>query len=300
MFGLLIYFIHYLNQFLMKKLYFLFMGVAFAALFMNNARGPVIAQQRGYTGAPGDATGTCANCHNSGSFGASAKIEVFDSLGTTAVRSYQLGRLYTIRMTISVTAGTPSGYGFQMIDIRRRDSSNVKGFLPKSAQAANIGIDTITASRRVYAEHNGVLTSNVINVKWRAPATDLGTIAFFGAGNAVNTGGSSAGDNGTASTSVQLPSPISLGTKDLESNFSVSVSPNPTPAVATLLLNSKVASDVKVQVLDLQGRNVWQQSWAIGVGENQKSVDLGRFPRGAYMIQVIDNQNVVSKRIVKM
>lgn len=283
----------------MRKILYTFAAIATVLLFVNNATGPINVQQLGYTGAPGDQSNTCRTCHNTGTYGSSATLEVLDSLGTTVVTKYALGKQYTLRMTISVTAGTPSAYGFQMIDIRKKDSTNVKGFLPKAQQATNIGIDTIGTSKRVYAEHNAKLTSNVILVKWKAPSTDLGTIVFYGAGNAVNGNFTFAGDNGTPSVSVQLPSPISSGVNELAENVKVQLSPNPTPSTVSVELDSKVSKSLKIQVTDMMGRTVLSENWSVTVGQNQRSLDFHSFAKGAYMVQIIDNQDVISKKILK-
>ncbi len=284
----------------MKKVLYIFFGLATILVFVNNATGPVVRQQKGYTGAPGDQPNTCATCHNTGTFAPTATIQVFDSLGTTAVTKYALGRQYTIRLTITAGTGTPMAYGFQMIDIRRKDSTNVKGFLPKTDQALNIGIDTIAATGRVYAEHNAKLTTNVINVKWKAPTTDLGNIIFYGAGNAVNSGGSSADDNGTTSVNVQLASPITAGVNELADNINIVLSPNPTPSVVALQLDSKINKAVTIKIVDLIGRTVLSENWQISVGSNQRSVDLNPFNKGVYMVQIVEGKDIVSKKIIKI
>lgn len=284
----------------MKRIMYTFSAVALLFLFLNNARGPVVAQQKGYTGAPGDQAMTCITCHNTGTFAATATIQVFDAAGTTAVTKYALNTQYTIRLTITAASGTPTAYGFQMIDMRKSDNSNVKGFLPKASQAADIGIDTIAATGRVYAEHNAKLTSNIINVKWKSPTTDLGNIVFYAAGNAVNSGGSSAGDNGTASVSVQLPSPITSSVNELADNIQIQVSPNPTPSMAALVLDSKINKTVKIQVVDIAGRAVFSDKWNVTIGTNQRSVDLRDFSKGIYMVQIVEGQNVVSKKVIKL
>jgi hypothetical protein len=284
----------------MKKVLYTFYALATIFLFVNNATGPIVVQQLGYTGAPGDQPNTCATCHNTGTFAPTATIQVFDSLGTTAVTKYALGRQYIIRLTITATSGVPSAYGFQMIDIRKSDNSNVKGFLPKSDQAANIGIDTLRTSNRVYAEHNAKLASNIINVKWKAPSTDLGNILFFGVGNAVNSNFNFAGDNGTPSVSVQLASPISSSVNELADNIDIQLSPNPTPSMVALRLESKINKAVKIQIVDLAGRAILSENWGISVGTNQQSIDLKDFAKGVYMIQIVEGQNVVSKKVIKI
>jgi Secretion system C-terminal sorting domain/Reeler domain len=284
----------------MKKVLYIFSAVATILVFVNNAGGPIVKQQKGYTGAPGDQPSTCITCHNTGTFAPTATLQVFDAAGTTAVTKYALGAEYTLRLTITATSGTPTAFGFQMIDIRKKDSTNVKGFLPKTSQAADIGIDTITTTGRVYAEHNAKLTSNVINVKWKAPATDLGNIVFYAAGNAVNSGGTNAGDNGTASVSFQLASPISSGVNELADNINIQLSPNPTPSVVALRLESKLNKAVKIQIVDLTGRAILSENWNVSIGANQRSVDLKDYAKGVYMVQIIEGQNIVSKKVIKI
>lgn len=193
----------------MKKTFYIFSAIVTVLLFANNAAGPIVRQQKGYTGAPGDQANTCATCHNSGTFGASAKLEVFDSLGTTLVTKYALGRQYIVRMTISVTSGTPSA-------------------------------------------------------------------------------------------SVQLASPISSGINDLADNIKIQLSPNPTPSTVAVSLDSKIAKTVKIQVTDIMARTVLSENWAINVGQNVRSLDMQSFAKGAYMVQIIENQNIVSKKILKI
>jgi hypothetical protein len=284
----------------MKKIIYTFSAFAIFILFVSNVKGPVAIQQKGYTGAPGDQVSTCITCHNAGTFAPTATIQVFDAAGTTAVTKYALNTQYTIRLTITAASGTPTGFGFQMIDIRKSDNSNVKGFLPKASQAADIGIDTITATGRVYAEHNARLTSNVINVKWKSPITDLGNIVFYAAGNAVNAGGTNAGDNGTASVSVQLPSPITSSVNELANSISIQVSPNPTPSTVALSLDSKINKTVNVQVVDIAGRAIFSEKWNVTIGGNQRSIDLRDFSKGIYMVQIVEGQNVVSKKVIKL
>jgi Secretion system C-terminal sorting domain len=272
-------------------------------LFLNNSRGPAVAQKKGYTGSPvkgGTTEGTCQNCHNAGAFNPSAKLEVLDSAGTTAATSYQLGKLYTLRLTITAGAGTPSAYGFQMIDIRKSDSSNIKGFLSKDLQAANIGIDTIAdTEKRVYAEHNAKLTSNIVIVKWRAPATSKGAIVFYAVGNAVDGSGGSGADNGTSSVNVQLNDATSA-VNDLATKVTINIAPNPTSDRAEIFLSSKESRNLQVRLTDITGRIVLTDYWKVVEGDNQKSVDLHNVAKGAYLIQLIENQDVISKKIIKL
>jgi hypothetical protein len=286
----------------MKKIIYTSLSLfLLGTLFLNSSKGPAAIRNTGFTGAPikGGTTmeGTCQNCHNSGTFNSSGKLEILDSLGTTLVTSYQPNKVYTVRFTISVTTGTPTGYGFQMIDLLKSDTTNVKGFLAKDKQATNIGIDTITAGR-VYAEHNAVLTTNIINVKWKAPASGKGIVTFYAMGNAVNSGGSSGGDSPTGPVNLELKESTS-SVNDLATKVTINIAPNPTSDRADIFLSSTESRSLQVRLTDITGRIVLTDNWKVVEGDNQKSVDLHNVAKGAYLIQLIENQDVISKKIIK-
>ncbi len=283
----------------MKRIIYISAFIALFFLFINNANGPANVQQIGYTGSPVDQSATCNSCHNGGNYGASAGLEVFDATGTTAVSSYELGKQYTIRLTISVSTGTPVGYGFQMIDLRQSNNVNVKGFLPTAQQTTGIAVNTITSTGNVYAEHSTRLNTKIINVKWKAPSTNLGVIVFYAAANAVNGNGAESGDSPTSGTSTQL-SPMTTGINELGEHINIQLSPNPTPSNVLVSLDSKVSKSLKIQMTDLSGRIVLSENWSVTMGQNQRTLDLHTFAKGAYMVQVVDNQSIVSKKILKL
>jgi Secretion system C-terminal sorting domain len=55
-----------------------------------------------------------------------------------------------------------------------------------------------------------------------------------------------------------------------------------------------------VTILDLSGRSVITEKWQIQVGENKRSINLGGLTQGIYMLQITDNQDVVSKKVIKI
>ncbi len=283
----------------MKRIIYIFACIGLLFLYWGNAGGAAKVQQIGYTGSPVDQSTTCNACHGGGNYGASASLQVLDSIGTTAVTKYELGRQYTIRLTIAVANGTPTGYGFNMIDLRQSNNVNVKGFLPTAQQTAGIAINTITATGNVYAEHSSRQTAKIFNVKWKAPSTNLGNIVFYAAANAVDGNSDSSNDSPTAGTSVQL-SPATTGINELAEHINIQLSPNPTPSHVWVSIDSKMSKALKIQVTDMSGRTVVSENWSVAVGQNQRLLDMNGFAKGAYMVQVVDNQNIVSKKILKL
>ncbi len=287
----------------MKKIIYMFCAMASATiLFTSHAGGFAASESEGLTSAPGDtklANGdpkTCQFCHNSGSFNPKAMIDILDEAGTNTVTKYEAGKTYTIRVSVNAGSGTPAGYGFQMIDIRKSNETNLKGFL--ASQAAGIQLSTLP-NGRVYAEHSARSTSKTFDVKWKAPSPSVGIVSFYAVGNAVNGNGSTGGDNGTAPVQVDLPA-LTSGVNELAAQVTMSISPNPTIEGVVLSISSKVTKKVAVRFLDISGRALISENWQIQTGDNSKKWDISRLPKGAYMIQVIDNQGVVSNKIVKI
>ena len=286
----------------MKKiLYSIFSTIAFSTLFLSNSNGPGAIQDSGLTGAPGDDMNganpkTCQFCHSAGAFGPpSMTVRFFDSAGTTAVTGYLPSRLYTIRVTVTAGSGTPAGYGFQMIDIRKSNNANLKGFLP--TQNTGIQITTLMKNARQYAEHTDRSTSNIFNVKWRAPQSGTGIVTFYASGTAVN--GSGQSGDGSANTNSELPEGR-VSTHEWAQNVDISLAPNPITEGVNIRLKSTAARRLQLKVNDILGQTFMVENWSVTVGENLRALDLSHLAKGAYMIQVIENQSVVSKKILKL
>ena len=283
------------------KVITLFIGAAIWLFFISASSGYAAINDEGITGAPGDEMNgvnpkTCQYCHSAGAFGPpTMTIQFFDSTGTSAVSSYLPNKRYTIRTTITAGSGTPSGYGFQMIDIRKSNSANVKGFLASNQQNTGIQITTLMKNGRQYAEHDRKSTSNTFNVKWRAPATSgLGTITFYAAGNAVNGNGDLTGDGATFKN-AELPEGR-VATNDLREDVQIKLFTEG----GTIIVQSPDTRSVRMQMTDLSGRVVLADTWRVTHGENQKTFNFGHLNKGIYLFQLIDNQSLITKKVIKL
>jgi hypothetical protein len=292
----------------MKKSFTPIILIAFLSLFilLSFSGGRAASGDEGNTGAPGDAMNgssplTCQFCHSAGAFGPPIlSIALLDSAGTANLTTYKPGLVHTLRVTLAAS-GSPRGYGFQMIDIKKIGNTPVKGFLVQGSQTAtNVQIATTSAQsatpNRTYAEHRGVGTSPIFNVKWRAPAKGAGAIVFYAAGNAVNGNNDQTGD-GSTSTSQEFAEGTTA-TKDLAKNIRFEVFNGGNTEGVSLLLTSEKAQSVQLRVCNLAGQVVSTDKWEIASGDNIRALHLGNV-RGAYLIQVIDNQRVITKKIIK-
>ena len=288
-----------------NNIYTLFAGIAILILFLNSSSGYGSVNDEGITGAPGDEMNganpkTCQYCHSAGAFGPpTMTIQFLDSTATNIVGTYIPNKLYTIRVTITAGSGTPAGYGFQMIDIRKSNNTNIKGFLPSAQQNSGIQITTLMKNGRQYAEHNMRSIVNRFNVKWRAPATTgLGIITFYAAGNAVNGNNDLTGDGATFK-SAEFPEVV-VSAKDIVENAQMSISNNPVTEGVVINLESQKERCLQLRVTDMSGRTVLLEPWNITIGNNSKNVNMEQLSKGAYMLQLIEGQSIITKKIIKI
>lgn len=176
----------------MKKNYFAFSSIVFIAivtLLQSNASGPASNGNRA-TGAPGDNGSTCVTCHSGGSFGSvSVSVELKDAQNNP-VTEYVPEQLYDVDVTVTNSAGSPAGYGFQMISMNGNTSLN-------SFSDPGAGVRLSTSSSRQYVEHNQANAAGQFSFKWTAPSQGTGDVDFYFGANAVNGNGNNGSDNAT-------------------------------------------------------------------------------------------------------
>ena len=101
-------------------------------------------------------------------------------------------------------------------------------------------------------------------------------------------------ENGcTGSAVLTLVVDPCTGVKEIGSAGSINVHPNPTNGQIHITRNS--ALPATVQVTDVTGRVILNQQAA----SNQLSVDMTSFARGVYYVQIIEQNNIITKKIIK-
>lgn len=145
----------------------------------------------GRTGGPANGGATCRACH--GNTIGTGSVEI---LG--APDNYQANAVYDL--TVRVSDSTKLGAGFQ-ISVEDASGNHIGALSLIDAVKTELNNDD-----PAYANHtfDGVADS-VLNwagngnsysypVRWTAPSTDMGTVTFWAAGNAINNNSSSGGD----------------------------------------------------------------------------------------------------------
>ena len=113
---------------------------------------------------------------------------------------------------------------------------------------------------------------------------------------AVNGNSGQTGD-GATSTSQEFAEGTT-STKEIEGVLRFEVFSQGNTEGVSLLLTSDRARAMTVRVCNLEGKIVATEKWDIASGDNIRSIQIGAV-RGAYMIQMLDNQTVITKKIIK-
>ncbi|MBK7343428.1 MAG: hypothetical protein IPJ06_10265 [Saprospiraceae bacterium] len=133
-----------------RSVYTLLGVVLCTILFFSNSSNPPNKR----TGAPGD-DGTCADgCHGGGGFSGTVDISGLPS-------TIQAGQVYTITLTATATAGSPSTGGFQILALNEANQNVGDLIVTNGAETG-----TNTQSGREYMEHRGDKTYSGNSVSW--------------------------------------------------------------------------------------------------------------------------------------
>jgi uncharacterized repeat protein (TIGR01451 family) len=164
-------------------------------LSSNTATQPVNAfsagPPAGYTGAPGEESEACAECHVPTDAGTG-------HFSITAPQTYVPGQTYPITVTHTNADPTRIRWGFELtvLDTSDEKAGNLQNADPLTQVVNNAGPN----SARQYIEHSvngtfiGQQNGASWTVNWTAPATDIGIVTFYAAGNQANNDGNTSGD----------------------------------------------------------------------------------------------------------
>jgi len=266
-----------------NKVFKIFVGCIVSGcyfLVVGSSNGRATAENEGNTGAPGDASNTCINCHNGGPIQVEIDLKMLNAANEEVVK-YIPEEEYTLRVEISGTSGSISGYGFQLVCLSDIDNSGVVGW---NNPGSNVKL--AAAKGRNYAEHNGISNTNVFEVGWKAPAVGKGDLTFYTCGNGVNKNGKTSGD-GAAKTTLKVTEGDLSGLSDYY-NHAFKVYPNP--------FNDQIIIEGQPESIKI----VNQQGQMVDVNYNRGTsiVNTQKFKPGLYfLILKMENQTKILKLV---
>src|SRR5687768_12947288 len=190
-------------------------------LLASNTNPPVQAFSAGpppgYTGAPREEPEACAECH----------VPVGDppvgQITISVPPTYIPGQTYSITVTNSSADNTRTRWGFELTAL---DPSDEKAGSLQSVDGLTQVLDNGgPGGSRQYIEHSqagtfvGQMNGASWTFNWTAPATDVGTVIFYAAGNHANNDGNSSGD-------FIYRTFVASSSASSTPNFSITVSPS--------------------------------------------------------------------------
>lgn len=267
-------------------------------VFMGNSGGRAAAANQGNTGAPGDNSQTCKSCHNSTSIQVDLTIDLFDQNGNSiAAEGYVPGETYEVRVSLNPLAGSPAGYGFQLMALNGEAGVNAPQATNWSNPGSNVKISTINSTGRVYAEHKGVSSSNLFVLDWTAPAGG-GPVTFYACGNGVNGNSGDSGDGAGCNTLTILEQQGS-GFAGVNLLSEPLFFPNPVEDALQIELEAKKPVSLIVSVTDLTGKQLVFQKLETQTGRNLFQLNTADWKTGTYWVRLtgkgVDIQSTLLK-----
>ena len=251
-------------------------------LLMSNTIGAGFFQNRDRTGSP-VANGTCANCHNGGSFGLSPEISLIDG-NNDEVTSYEPGQTYTVRFVMNTTT-SPSFYAFQLAGLD--DANDDAGMLTTTIS----GTRAVTVAGRTYVEQSRRLSDAMYDLDWVAPESGIGNVNFYAVGNAINGNGGTSGDQ-VMTTSLRVSEGGMSATTSVELSNRIQLYPVPAVDYIQLDLEDANMQIDRIDISDAFGRSVIQS-------QNNR-VDVSNLNAGVYFAVMQLDDQFVTKKFLKL
>lgn len=250
----------------------------------------------GATGSPGEQTCSQSNCHTgstNNSMGGSVTLTSSDLVNW----EYAPGQTYTLTATVTQQGRSLFGVGLEAL-------------LPSGANAGTLipGIGTTIKTATVLgnSRNNIVHNSNAgatanahsFTFTWTAPASDVGPITMYFAGNATNNNGAKTGDYIYTASQVVNPSGVGV-TEKVNTPFTFSFYPNPAVENITANYSLEESSKVTYIIYDLTGKKVQTETTNRFPGAQQQIIDIDNLRSGTYLLSINVNGSVITKRFVK-
>lgn len=231
--------------------------------------------EAGHTGSPGDSLKNCTKCHGGTATNVSGWIA-----SDIPASGYVAGQTYNLTTTNTESEGTR--FGFQVSP--QNTTGNLLGtlILSDTVQTQLVGMGKYITYTANGVNGNGFKTWSF---KWIAPNAGTGNVTFYGAYNS-NFNGHKDGDKTFLSTLTVKES----GTNSI-SNLASSISnfsmyPNPSKDWISINFDLKTASNLVLDIVDINGKQV-----ALLLNEKQsgfvsKQFSTSALANGSYFVRL--------------
>lgn len=250
----------------------------------------------GRTGSPSETT--CNACHTGNPLNDPAGSITFSSPMLTGMQ-YMCGQTYTINITVARPGVNLFGFACEALT---STGANAGSLVITDALTTTTKNATVAGNSRKSVVHklNGGASANThtFTFDWTAPATNVGNITFYFAGNATNSSNTTSGDFIYKSSQVVIAPPVGVN-ENAASNFELSVFPNPTKESATITYTLDEASMVDAELISITGQEVSKFfSEEEAPGQHEQKLAFGSVPNGIYMVALNVNGKQSFKKLI--
>jgi hypothetical protein len=258
-----------------------------AALFLNNASGPVGAGNGDRSGASGT---TCNSCH-SGTAAGNTNIRVTDTFGVVQT-SYNPGQPYVVLISVSVPIPPPSTFGYGH-NLRIRATNNT---VDAGSMSLVPGASAVMRIQSNVLEHTQTIASNGIEVRWTAPAAGTDTVTFYGASIVGNSNGNNQNDLIPTPVQYKFPEAVASSVRQAVELSHFVVFPTQAESQINLRFAAAEAGQYTAEVVNVSGQVVSTQVFAANQGEQTQSVEINNLAAGTYFVRLRNHNNTIGTK----
>ena len=281
---------------MIKKITLSIVLIVFALFLYQGINKPLISSTSGApaknTGSPGDGQNCATSCHSGPTKNVTGWITTNIPAG-----GYTPDSIYTVTAT-AVCAGKPI-FGFQ---ISPQDNiGNKKGTLLVTNPTYTQIFSTPSTTDNKYITHKGPGTtgstgSHTWSFSWKAPAVALATtVTFYGAFVANSGGGAD-----SVFLCTKTYSKITGIDNYSNSDFGLTMFPNPINDKMTINFVSSVSEMVDISIYDINGKLITQlEKTKCAAGKFSRTYNvINKLSKGTYFVRVLIGDKSSSQKIV--
>jgi hypothetical protein len=250
----------------------------------------------GATGSPSESACNASGCHVGTALNSGPGSVTISSSNLTDWM-YVPGQSYSISVTVAETGRSLFGLGFEAL---KSNGDNAGTLVAGTGTTIKTKVVGGFSRKNIVQQTDAGATSNshTFTFTWNAPATDVGNITFYVAGNAANNDNDEAGDH--IYTSSQVVGTFVGVNEYYNPDFALNIYPNPASQSLNVQYKLQNASTVGLIIYDSQGAIITQlQNQLETSGEYQKSFDITGLAAGNYMLELnVNNERKMIKNFI--
>lgn len=279
----------------MKKIIFYTLSILFGVIilesFGSKGLGKKEGTEPGYTGSPGDSLKNCTACHGG------TAVTVSDWITSNIPASgYTPGNTYTLTATNTELGATR--FGFSVSPQALNGSLLGTLVITDTTNTKLVGNDLLGNNKYVTYKAAGVPGENsrFWTFDWIAPSKGTGDVVFYGAFNS-NFEGHKDGDKTFLSTLRVKESGTSSISKIANNNLSFSFYPNPSKDWININYELKTASNLVLDIIDINGKQVTVLLNERQLGIVTKQFNTAQLANGNYFIRLQANGQIAIEKL---